>query len=1282
MTADDVRLIAFYLPQFHPIPENDIWWGQGFTEWTKVAEAKPLFKGHHQPQLPGSLGFYDLRLPEAREAQARLARQHGIHGFCYYHYNFSGQRLLERPFNDVLASGQPDFPFCICWANENWTRRWDGQDHEILIKQNYSPENDRDMIRGLIPALQDPRYIRVKGAPLVLVYRTQLLPDPAATAAIWRAEAAAAGLPSLYLCRVESIGTSNSVGDPGEIGFDSACEFPPNAANVADSSFLATNLDPDFTGLIYDYETVAQDFATRAMPSYRRFHGVMPSWDNTARNGRRAHLAINASPEAYRRWLKTAIERTRREQDGDERLVFINAWNEWGEGCHLEPDRRYGFAWLEATRAAIGRSDGVGISDPPATAENVAALGQRTADLEDLLHAKRQEIKKQESQMSSLASEHAQDIAALRGVIAQRDQDIQHLTAHNQDLSSALTAAAATVTRRDQDIQHLTTRNQDLSSALTAVTATVTQRDQDILVLQDVIASLRHDLTEWQAVVEHRDQRLLALYNSTSWKFSAPVRKFGTFVHFLRGLHRNRLYPLALRPLHDLEEDGKRFVSTGEDPAFLLSWLGSVPLAGGWSRISFNVPEASSPLTPVLYFDTGSGFTPQHVLALPSITAGSVDIVTPLPANIKALRLDPMDGPGSFSLTGVEIREIGKIQILWHALRYNKTGIYRGLSYFYRHGWTATKRRIVQDLQWDKMHSDQQHWTTLNNRLTATSLNAFAEKLTRMAHHPRISILMPTYNTPEDVLRKTIQSVLDQIYPVWELCIVDDGSSQEQTKRVLQEYSSRDVRIKVDFAEKNMGVSHASNMALRLATGTFVVLLDHDDLLKEQAIFRVAECVETDNPDMLYSDEVLLSGDGTTVIGHAFRPAFSPELLRSHPYIVHMLGFRRQFLTDIGGFDESLSISQDYDLILRASEKARSIVHIPEILYCWRTDKNSAGHQKMQQVMDISRSVLTRHLERCGENGTVLDGPSFNFFDTRYPLQDNVKVAIIIPTKNHGDLVRQCIQSIEATVHNVRFDIVLIDHASDDVSSVEYFDTLKERIQILRYEGPFNFSAINNFAVAKLNKEYSHYLFCNNDIEAFEDGWLERMVEPGQRPSIGVVGAKLFYPDRRTIQHAGVCVGAMGLAEHFGKFMEMPKQGLEPGYWGSLIVNHEVSAVTAACLLISKEAFEAIDGFDEGLAVGFGDVDLCLKVVEKGYRVLFCPYARLVHHESLTRGKSTEDPHPQDSAYFLRKWKKLLEEGDPYFNPNLSLFHMAWHIKHPRNEELEIRRRVYQPELR
>jgi GT2 family glycosyltransferase/glycosyltransferase involved in cell wall biosynthesis len=549
----------------------------------------------------------------------------------------------------------------------------------------------------------------------------------------------------------------------------------------------------------------------------------------------------------------------------------------------------------------------------------------------------------------------------------------------------------------------------------------------------------------------------------------------------------------------------------------------------------------------------------------------------------------------------------------------------------------------------------------------------------RIAHlpsRPLISILMPTYNTPEPMLRETIQSVLDQLYPKWELCIADDCSTEPHVKEVLRQYAARDSRIRLHFDKENKGVSHASNQALKMARGEFTVLLDHDDALEPQAIFRVAESVLAEQPDLLYSDEVIVADDGTTVLGYAFRPAFSPELLRAHPYIVHLVGFRTGLLREIGGFDETLKISQDYDLILRAAEQAHTVVHVPEILYRWRTHTQSAGHQKMAQVMEASKAILRRHLQRCGDKGTVQDGPSFNFFDTRYPMEPGARVAIIIPTKNHGKLVKQCIDSIERTVSRVPYEIVLIDHESTDPESVAYFESLKPRVKVLRYAGPFNFSTINNWAIKQLDGWYSHYLLCNNDIEAIKPGWLEHMVELCQRPSVGAVGPMLFYPDGKTIQHAGVCVGAYGAAEHYGKFIKLPDQGLEPGYLGSLIVTREVSCVTAACMLIRREVFEEIEGFDDKLAVGFGDVDLCLKVVTRGHRILFCPGEALIHHESVTRGKSTEDPHPEDSAYFVRKWKKFLTDGDPYFNPNLSLFSTAWHVKVPLVHELALKRRV------
>jgi lipopolysaccharide biosynthesis protein len=356
--STDIRLIAFYLPQFHPIPENDRWWGKGFTEWTNVVRGSPQFPGHYQPQLPADLGFYDLRVPEVREAQARLAAEYGIAGFCYHHYWFGGKRLLERPFNEVLASGKPDFPFCLCWANENWTRRWDGLESEVLIRQQHSDRDDIAFIHSLFPAFRDRRYIRVNGKPLLIVYRTTLLPDPARTARIWREEAHKAGLGELYLCRAETFTSYGQHEEPGRIGFDAALEFPPHAifsARVHESVLLP---DSDFEGEIFDYRHVMYHALIRRAPSFPLFRGVMPSWDNTARKRNKSYVFLHSSPGDYERWLTETVRLARIEHpDEQERLIFINAWNEWAEGCHLEPDQRYGLQYLEATRRALQQAE-------------------------------------------------------------------------------------------------------------------------------------------------------------------------------------------------------------------------------------------------------------------------------------------------------------------------------------------------------------------------------------------------------------------------------------------------------------------------------------------------------------------------------------------------------------------------------------------------------------------------------------------------------------------------------------------------------------------------------------------------------------------------------------------------------------------------------------------------------------------------------------------------------------------------------------------------------------
>lgn len=349
--SNNVRIISFYLPQFHTIPENDRWWGAGFTEWKNVQRALPNYLGHYQPHRPAELGYYDLNNPDTMNRQAELAKDYGITGFCYYYYSFSGRRVLEKPLEQMLETGKPDLPFCICWANENWTRRWDGGDKAVLLSQTYTPEDDVVIIEDMIRYMKAENYIRVNGKPLLAVYRPQLLPNAKRTAETWRRVCRERGIGEIYLCMVEVFEHARTYPNPRDWGYDASIEFPPSGMSepIKPPGEL---LNAEFKGTVSDYRRIVQNYLREPVPAYTRFRGVMPSWDNSARRQDDSFSFYEASPGAFQAWLEAVIEQTRDQNYGDERIVFVNAWNEWAEGAHLEPDEKFGRGWLEAVRNA------------------------------------------------------------------------------------------------------------------------------------------------------------------------------------------------------------------------------------------------------------------------------------------------------------------------------------------------------------------------------------------------------------------------------------------------------------------------------------------------------------------------------------------------------------------------------------------------------------------------------------------------------------------------------------------------------------------------------------------------------------------------------------------------------------------------------------------------------------------------------------------------------------------------------------------------------------------
>ena len=535
------------------------------------------------------------------------------------------------------------------------------------------------------------------------------------------------------------------------------------------------------------------------------------------------------------------------------------------------------------------------------------------------------------------------------------------------------------------------------------------------------------------------------------------------------------------------------------------------------------------------------------------------------------------------------------------------------------------------------------------------------QRKTQFPYSPTISIIVPTYNTPKNLLKEMIESVLNQTYSNFEICLADGGSKEPHIRAMLKAYALQDKRVKVQFLERNMGISGNSNRAISLAGGDFLALLDHDDVLSPSALFEIVKALN-ENPEaqFLYSDYCLTDQAGLP-LQFVFCPDFCRFYYLSHPYLVHLIAFKRTLLEgmDWPGFDEDNfngGVSQDVDLFLRlfARLEDKNIIHIPKVLYFWRQYKKSAGHQFQDKVHNYTKKAIGRYLETKKLDGWVEDGLTFNTFRVRFKIADNPLVSIIIPTKDKWQLLDNCLKSIKEKADYPNYEILIIKNNVEDPEAIRYLDSIKGAYRVIDYPDPFNFSRINNYAV-KLAKG-SILFFLNDDIEFKSPGAIRSMLELVQLEEVGIVGAKLLYPDQR-IQHAGVIIGLLGIAEHGHKFMNAYwNESWEPGYISSLVSIREYSAVTGACLMIKKTIFEEAGGFSEELQVGYNDIDLCLKVIAKGYKVLYTPYAWAWHHENASR-KNDEDLlfHPEDRRFFSDKWAEFISKGDPCYSPNLDL---------------------------
>ena len=554
---------------------------------------------------------------------------------------------------------------------------------------------------------------------------------------------------------------------------------------------------------------------------------------------------------------------------------------------------------------------------------------------------------------------------------------------------------------------------------------------------------------------------------------------------------------------------------------------------------------------------------------------------------------------------------------------------------------------------------DYYDWIKKYERIDRSSIR---KDIKSFSYKPKVSIITPVYNVDPKWLNKCIESVSGQFYDNWEICLYDDASTRSETIECLKGWENKDGRIKIAYGKDNKNISGASNEALKLASGDFVALLDNDDELSLNALYEVSKIIN-DHPDadFIYSDE-----DKVDITGLRsdpfFKPNWSSDLLTSMMYTSHLGVYRKSIVDEIGGFRQGYEGSQDYDLVLRFIERTQpeNIFHIAKILYHWRKIPGSTAKllSSKDYAHDSARKALDDYLTRNNIEGTVSDGRSPGLYRIKRKILNNPKVSIIIPFRDQVEVLKRCVTSVIENNSYKNIEIILVNNQSAEKDTLIYLDTLRNKapFKIIDYDRPFNYSAMNNYAVGKAQGEF--ILFLNNDTETINKEWLSAMVEELQRDEVGIVGSKLIYPNE-TIQHAGVVMGLGGVAGH--AFRNFPKEN--GGYMNFIHSKKDYSAVTAACLMIKKEIFENVNGFDEeNLPIAYNDVDLCLKTRELGFLVVYTPYSELYHYESLSRGDDRElkktDPEKykrviREREYMIRKWKKYIE-NDPYYNVNLT----------------------------
>ena len=605
-------------------------------------------------------------------------------------------------------------------------------------------------------------------------------------------------------------------------------------------------------------------------------------------------------------------------------------------------------------------------------------------------------------------------------------------------------------------------------------------------------------------------------------------------------------------------------------------------------------------------------------------------------------------------------KETKTFKIKWTKVL-NKVSPYnikKGILYLRHYGPKEFWVKLTERFQADDV--DYEQWYE-NHKALPEELEK--QKNEKWKRKPLISIVVPVYNTPQVFLRQMIESVQNQSYSEWELCIGNASPENKEMKKILEEYKN-DARIKEVEIPENKGISQNTNRAMEIASGELIGLLDHDDLLAPNALYEIAKAVnEHLDAEVIYTDEDKVTTDLKEHFQPHLKPDFNLDLLRSNNYICHFFVASRDLIKRVGGFRPEFNGAQDYDLILRCTEQAKQIVHIPKILYHWRVHKASTADNPASKMyaFDAGKRAIGEHLVRCRTKGTVQHTKDLGFYRVKYEICGEPLVSIIIPNKDQSEALKKCLDSIREKTSYRNYEIIIVENNSEEPETFAFYKKIAgEKIKVVTWEGEFNYSAINNFGVRHARGDY--LLLLNNDVEIINGDWLTEMLSHCQRKEVGIVGAKLYYPDN-TIQHAGIIIGIGGVAGSV--FVGLPRAF--SGYLHKASIQLDLSAVTAACMLVKRSVFEQVGGLEEKLKVAFNDVDFCLRVREKGYLVVYDPYAELYHYESKTRG--AEDTKEKirrfqtEIEYMRSHWIGLLKKGDPYYNCNLSLTKWDYSLK-------------------